>query len=476
MSATPDTPAAPAGPATPVRGDVTLARMLALALPMVVSQASETVMLFLNRYFVSLLGARYIPASMSGGLTQFVFTSLFTGVVGYVAALAAQYHGAGKPVRALQSVSQGLWLSLAFYPLLLGLVPLVHRGFSLVGHGPEQVALEFAYFRILMAGSLLFLLQSVLAGYFVGLGRTRVVMVANVAGIFVTVPLNWVLVLGKLGAPRLGIEGAALGTLAGTLVIVAILAGAYLAGPAWREHGGAAAWRPRGELLAKLLRYGGPAGAESFVNVFAFNVFILLMHSYGPAVATAVTITFNYDLVAFIPLLGVGTAVTALVGQRMGAGDTAGARRAATLGLRVAWCYAGLMVVLFVAGAPALVRVFAGGFTESEAGILPLAVRLLRLAAIYTLADATQVVYAGALRGAGDTTWVMVVSGALHWVMAAASFVLIRVLALTPTAVWLFFIGFIISLGVSMFFRHRRGAWERIRLVEAAATPPGGAL
>lgn len=472
MSLHPDTPVAPAGLPGRDRGEVTLARMLALAFPMIVSQASETVMLFLNRYFVSLLGSQYIPASMSGGLTQFVFTSLFTGVVGYVAALAAQYHGAGKPARALQSVSQGLWLSLAFYPLLLGLVPLVRRGFALVGHDPVQVALEFSYFRILMAGSLLFLLQSVLAGYFVGLGRTRVVMAASVAGIFVTVPLNWVLVLGNLGAPRLGIEGAALGTLAGTLVIVAILAAAYLAGPAWREHGGAAAWRPRRELLLKLLRYGGPAGAESFVNVFAFNVFILLMHSYGPAVATAVTITFNYDLVAFIPLLGVGTAVTALVGQRMGAGDIPGARRAAALGLRVAWSYAGLMVVLFVAGAPALVRVFAGGFTESEAGILPLAVRLLRLAAIYTLADATQVVYAGALRGAGDTTWVMVVSGVLHWVMAAASFVLIRVLALTPTAVWLFFIGFIISLGVSMFLRHRRGAWERIHLVESKPPSP----
>ena len=128
------------------------------------------------------------------------------------------------------------------------------------------------------------------------------------------------------------------------------------------------------------------------------------------------------------------------------------------------------MVVLFVAGAPALVKVFAGGFTAEESAILPLAVRLLRLAALYTLADATQIVYAGALRGAGDTTWVMIVSGALHWVMAAASFLLIRVLVLTPIAVWLFFIGFIMSLGVSMFIRHRRGAWQRIRLVENA--PP----
>ena len=96
----------------------------------------------------------------------------------------------------------------------------------------------------------------------------------------------------------------------------------------------------------------------------------------------------------------------------------AGARRTAFLGLRVAWSYAGVMMVLFVVGAPALVRVFAHGFTAADEAILPLAETLLRLAAVYTLADATQVVFAGALRGAGDTTWVMIISGILHWLMA----------------------------------------------------------
>jgi hypothetical protein len=91
-----------------------------------------------------------------------------------------------------------------------------------------------------------------------------------------------------------------------------------------------------------LLRYGTPVGVEFFVNVFAFNLFVLLMQSYGPSVAAAVTITFNWDLVAFIPMLGVGAAVTSLACQRVGAGDIAGARRAAQLGLRIAWAWAGL--------------------------------------------------------------------------------------------------------------------------------------
>lgn len=450
------------------RSEITLKHMLAIALPMIVSQASETVMLFMNRWFVSNLGADHIPASMIGGLTQFVFTSFFTGITGYVNALAAQYYGARREGRCVEAASQGFWLSLGFYPLLLLLIPVGRLLFVWAGHSPAQVALEFSYYRILMAGSFLFLIQSVVTGYFVGRGQTRVVMIANALGILVNVPLNWCLVLGNLGFPRMGIEGAAIGTMCGTLFIVLILMGSYFLGSGYRRYGGLRSWRPQKDLLGKLLRFGLPAGAESFINVFAFNVFVLLMDSYGPQVAAAVTITFNYDLVSFIPMLGIGSAVTAMVGQCMGAGNPAGARRAAFLGLRVAYGYVGIMVVLFVAGAPYLVRFFSRGFTEADAAIIPLAETLLRLAAIYLLADATQVIFSGALRGAGDTRWVMLLSGALHWTMATGALVFIKLLALPPVAVWIFFICFVVSMGVSMFLRHRGGKWESIRLVETA--------
>ena len=454
-------------------GEVTLRRMLSIAFPMVASTASETVMLFFNRYFVSFLGSDHIPASMSGGLTQFVFTSLFAGIVGYVNAIASQYHGARRPDRCVQVVSQGLLLSLVFYPLLLAAIPLVHRGFFLAGHSRRQIELEFAYFRILMGGSLLFLFQGVFTGYFVGVGRTRVVMTASALGILVNVPLTWILTFGRLGAPPLGIEGAALGTRGGAFFIVTILAVSYFRSPAYRVNRGWGTWKPRRDLMGRLLRYGTPVGVELFVNVFAFNVFVLLMQSYGPSVAAAVTITFNWDLVAFIPMLGVGAAVTSLAGQRVGAGDIPGARRAAFLGLRIAWTWAGLMTIVFVAGAPALVQIFSQGFGAGDESILPLSRTLLRLAALYTLADATAVVFSGALRGAGDTKWVLIISGILHWVMAIGAYIFIRVLVIPPVGVWLFFIGFVMSMSLAMFLRHRHGSWERMRLVES--TPPAQA-
>jgi multidrug resistance protein, MATE family len=453
-------------PRATAHAEITLGHMFAIAAPMVASQASETLMLFFNRWIVSFLGADYIPASMSGGLTQFVFTSFFAGITGYVNAFIAQYHGARREDRCVQMASQGFWLTLGFYPLLLLLIPVGRLIFVFAGHTTAQVGLELSYFRILLLGSFLFLLQSVMVGYFVGQGRTRVVMAANLLGILVNLPLNWILVFGKLGAPRLGIEGAALGTLGGSLFIVSVLAVAYLRSAPYRARATLASWAPRADLMRRLLRYGLPAGGEMFLNIFAFNVFLQLMQSYSPQVAAAVTISFNYDLVSFIPMLGVGAATTALVGQRMGAGDTAGARKVAYLGLRIAWGYGALIVAAFVLGAPVLVKVFSSGFTAGDEAILPIAQTLLRLAALYILGDASNVVLSGALRGAGDTRWVLVMTGTLHWIMALGAFVFIRILVLPPVAVWLFFIAFILSMTLSLFLRHRGRKWEKGQIID----------
>jgi MATE family multidrug resistance protein len=91
---------------------------------------------------------------------------------------------------------------------------------------------------------------------------------------------------------------------------------------------------------------------------------------------------------------------------------------------------------------------------------------LIRLASIYTLADSGQLIFSGALRGAGDTRWVMRISVGLHWAFSGAAIVLIRVLRISPVAVWTSFIVFVVLLGVSMFLRFRGGRWMDIRMIE----------
>ena len=423
-------------------------------------------MQFVDRLFLSRFGKLSIAASMSGGLSTFVFTAFFAGTVGYTNAVVAQYFGAHRKERCIETTAQGIYLSLLFTPLLLLLIPLVHRLFFLLGHSPEQVALEFAYFRILMFGAVFILLRQTLVGFFLGIGQSKLVMVANFIGMFVNIPFNYVLIFGKLGFPALGIRGAALGTVAGSATIFMILLFFYLHHGFYIEYAHGKRWKLRLDLMRRLLRFGTPAGSELFLNVFGFNLFVQLMHSMGPDVAAAVTITFNYDMVAFVPMIGLGIAVTSLVGRQMGGGNPEGARQATFLALRVGYSYAAVMMGVFVFGAGPLVALFAGGLGPEDGSLVLLAESMLRLAAIYTLADITQLVFSGALRGAGDTKVTMYISVSMHWFLGIASYILIRILGVGPLRMWVLFIAFVVVLGVLVFLRFHSGRWAEIRVIE----------
>jgi MATE family multidrug resistance protein len=443
----------------------TLRRLLSIALPMVISQASDSLMMFVDRLFLSRVGELHLAASMAGGLTMFMLSSFFVGTVGYVTAIVAQYYGAKRYQLCGQSTFQAILLSLACYPLLLGLSPLVRFFFVLAGHGPQQIELGYLYFQTLVFGSVFLILRNALAGFFLGIGRTTVVMLANLAGMLINIPANYVLIFGRLGFPELGLQGAAIGTIAGNATIFAILLLFYLRGANRDQFNTSASLKFKPQIMGKLLRFGIPSGFEMFLSVTAFNLFVQFMHSYGTVVAAAVTITFNWDIVAFIPMLGMSHATTALVGQNIGAGDREEAKRSTYVALRVAWVYSATMVALFVFATPVLVGAFASGFGANSDQIASLAVIMLRLAAVYTLADSAQLVFTGALRGAGDTRWVMRTSIGLHWIFSAVAVFLIRHLRADPIMVWIVFIAFVVGLGLVMFLRFRGGKWRQIELI-----------
>ncbi|MCK5737395.1 MAG: MATE family efflux transporter [Spirochaetaceae bacterium] len=436
-----------------------------IAIPMVLSQASETINLFVDRLFLSRLGKIYISAAMSGGLTSFNVMSLFIGIIGYVNAVVAQNDGAGRKRNCARAAAQAIRMAFIGWPFLILSIPLVKMFFISLGHTPELIDVEMTYFRILIFGSIFGLIRYALAGFFIGLGRTRVVMLANFAGMLINVPANWILIFGKFGFPAMGITGAAIGTVLGSLTIMIILIGVYFS-PSYRKEFGTAEELGYNKRLSKvLLKFGTPAGVENFLNVAAFNFFIQLMYSYGPDTAAAVTIAFNYDIVAFIPMMGLGFAATTLTGRYVGARNIPGAEHATKLTLAITWSFALSLVLLFVFGARPLVNVFASGLENGGIDVAPMARTMLRMAAIYTLADATQLILAGALRGAGDTQFVMRISIILHWIFTSIAWYAIKVAKISPVSMWGIFIIFVMTLGVAMFLRYRFGKWREMTLV-----------
>lgn len=276
----------------------TLATLVRVALPMMVSQGAFAVMTFTDRYFMSQIDPTHMAAALGGGVATFFTICFLAGLLSYCNALAAQYLGAGQPHKCSLVVTQGILLALASLPLLAVAAYFVHGLFAWIGHPPEQVELESTYYSILMLGSSITLCKTCIASYFAGIGRTRVVMICDVSGMLVNVPLSYILVFGKLGLPALGIAGAGIGTILASLLSLGLFLGFYLGKPNRTGFAVAASFRIDRGILRRYLRLGAPAGAELFLNVAALNLFLLMFQSYGVAQGAAAAIVLNWDMLS----------------------------------------------------------------------------------------------------------------------------------------------------------------------------------
>ena len=363
-------------------------------------------------------------------------------------------------------MTQTLILSVIAYPIILILSPLARGLFRASGIAHEQLVPQTLFFNILVYGTIISLLRSALGCFFSGIGRTRIVMVASLTAMVVNIVANYIMVLGRFGCPSLGIRGAAYGTILGGVCSVLILAVAYFGGKASRDFGLRGSFRFDPEIMKKLLRYGCPGGVEFFLNFAAFNGMIMLFHSCGERVATAATITFNWDMVAFVPLIGVEIAVTSLVGRYMGARRPDLAHRVTLAGLKIGSIYSGAMFVMFVLFPVALVNAFRPDVDSTVfAQALPLTLFMTRLISVYVLLEAVTVALCGALRGAGDTLWAMCASVSLHWLLVGILAVMLRVRHTSPEAAWVAMIAWFMLFSVVFWLRYRGGKWRQIKVI-----------
>ena len=438
----------------------TLRELLWLSLPMVVSQGSFAVMLFTDRWFMSFLDATHIASTMGGGVAFAFCLSLFIGVITYANALVAQYYGAGAMDKCPRVVSQGLLLATACIPLLLLAGYFGGRSFSYLDHDPAQVRLETVYFQILMTGSFFNLVKACLASYFAGIGRTRVVMISDVLAVALNIPLSWMLVFGKFGLPALGIAGAALGTVIATVFGTGLFLAFYLSRDHRRQFGVARSLRYDPAIMRRYLRLGIPAGIESFMNMATFNLFLLLFQSYGVAQGAAMAIVFNWDMLSFVPLIGLNISVMSLIGRFVGMRDMGRANQVISSGFILALGYAGVLAVIFLVFRAPMVDVFRTPGAEFDA-IAELAGSMMIGLCTYMLADATIIISGATLRGAGDTRWVMVTSVSLHWLMLVIQYYVIVVRSLEPIVSWWVFVAMLLCLAMAYLWRLLGGRWRQ---------------
>lgn len=441
--------------------------LLAIALPMIISTACDGVMTFTDRLFLARVGSEQMNAAMGGGVTMQMLTFFFIGLTGYSTALVAQYFGAGTKHNATKAAFQAILVTIAAWPIILLLKPLTISYFHFMNIPESQVGFQIEYLNILAWGSIFSLMRYTLGCYFTGIGKTNIVMIATLVAMVVNVILDYILIFGKLGFQPMGMQGAAIATITGALCSVVILVIAYLNHTNRIEFQVMKSFRFDASIMKKLLYYGYPAGLELFLNFLAFSTVIALFHSKGDIVATASTIMFNWDLVSFIPLLGIEIAVTSLVGRYMGAGRPQVAHRSALSGIKTGIFYSIAILVLFVAIPEWLVRIF---HPETPSDIfesaVPIAVTMVQIASLYVLAEAIMVALVGALRGAGDTHFTMMASVAAHWTFVPVLYLSMNVFKLSVTFSWFLLVLFFLVFCGLLIWRFRSGKWKLIKVIE----------
>ncbi len=448
--------------------------MLAIGWPLVLSLSSTTVMQFTDRVFLGNYSVDTIAAATPSGITIFLFIALFMGVASYTNVFVAQYVGASAPARVGAALWQGIYFCLFSGLILASLNFLAQPFFHLIDHPLEVQRLEVIYFRILSLGAGLAVLGPALGCFFSGRGLTRPIMVVNMIGAAINIPLDYALINGRWFFPEMGIAGAALATVMAWTVVVALLGLLVFTAENDRRFAVRRSRRFDRELFGRLMKYGLPGGIQFFIDIFAIAFFVFMIGRLGKAELAATNIAFSINHLSFMPVIGLSIAISTLVGQAIGRGRPENGAFATNSGLHLAVAYMALIALLFVLAPEWLMRLFRPrDFSPDQyRAIMTTGVVLLRFVALYTLFDGVAITYAGAIKGAGDTRFVM-------WTMATLSlltmilpvYVGATYLGFSLYAMWICLTLYIIALSVVFWRRFAKGKWKGMRVIEAQPVP-----
>jgi MATE family multidrug resistance protein len=195
-----------------------------------------------------------------------------------------------------------------------------------------------------------------------------------------------------------------------------------------------------------------------FLNVAAFNLFLLMFQSYGIAESASAAIVFNWDIMSFVPMMGLNTAIISLVGRSIGAGNTSQLYEVVRVGFYIGLGFSAVLAVTFFTFREPMIGVFLGD--DTPVYFLELASFMMIGLSTYVMADATILIAGGVLRGAGDTRWLMWVSILLHWIMLIVEYFVIEVWGLGPRVAWVVFVIMILATAVTYLIRLMGPKWR----------------
>ena len=363
---------------------------------------------------VAVLGrysARDLAAVGFANAFFFAFTVIGMGAVFGIDPLISQAVGAGNPVRARRALWQGIWFALSMtavltLPLLGGAVLMRHVGVAreLIGPGTE-------YLLIRTAGLAPMLVFLVIRAYLQALSITRPMLIAMVVANIVNFLGDLVLVFGYRSIPALGAAGAAISTVAATVLEVAIVA---YAARSIRVDSNENLRRWNTAEIRRAFTVGWPVALQLGAEVGIFALVGVLAARLGTVPLAAHQVVLSLASFTYTMGLGVAAAGSVRVGIGVGSRNVTATRMAGQAAF-----VGGIMIMSIGALTFAFFPRAIARMVTNEESVIATAIPLFIIAALFQLSDGLQAVGSGVLRGAGDTHFSFVANLIGHWIIGA---------------------------------------------------------
>ncbi len=444
-----------------------LRNVIAIGLPAVITTVARAVMDVTDYVMVAQLPTRDAQAAiLPAQVIMWSYIVLGLGIVSMVNTFAAQALGRRDDCEGAAYAWQGIYLSILFGGLAVVVISAVPAAVAWIGHDPGVQANEIAYMRVALLTTGPTLIAEGLGWYFIGIHRPKVPMWAALESVVVNVAVSGVLIFGYLGFEPMGIAGAAWGTMFAVCYRAIRLGAVFLSHPMDRDFHTRTTARPSLARIRNLLRVGVPAGVQltSEIVVWAIFVNLLIGRQFGTIHLVANNAAWQYMRVAFMPTIGVGRALSSLVGKSIGEGDCERAKRETRTVCLLTMGYMSVLSITYCVFGESLIALL-----THDAEVARIGRNIMVCAAVFQFFDAVSITFTASLRGAGDTFIPSIFFIASHWLIIVGGgwWIITAFPGLTSIGPW---IAASVLIGVSaafLWYRWRSEAWVTIDLFGA---------
>lgn len=438
------------------------------AYPLILVNASNLIMQFIDRKFLSTVSIKDISAAYSSGALSFTLFSVFTATIGFSTSIISQYYGRKKYAACSSVVWSSFYVALVAGLICSYAMPQLGNYIVYIGNNdPDLLSKQIDFFTTIMPSGGFLCITIAFCSFFSGRERTLIVALVTLAACVSCIILDYIFIFGNWGSPAMGIVGAGLattlsqafGALIGFIVFIFQNQKVY----------------PTKKILLinlndikRIIKFGIPVGIQSVIGMASFTSIIFLIGALGDVAVAATAIASTIDYIAFLPLIGMSQATSIVVAKHIGMKRVDVSEKLANVALKMSLAYIFLTSIFLIGFPDFFIKMFRpendiSNFLE----VIRYTRAILICAAFYNFFDAIYFVYSGVLIGAGDTKFMMYLSlffNCLVWVPGVA--VCIFIMKLNVVGVWIFMAIYIAMSGVVLFFRFKTGIWKKIKLIE----------